>query len=106
MRVFKDTFVRDEDMSADITSISIPLTSYYGFAVQALYTGSPNGTLRLQASVDNTNWVDIGDSIVTITSAGTWIWNFIGNFCANMRVAYTASSGSGTLSAIIFAKGV
>lgn len=107
--------------SATINSNPIPLDQIYGFAIQAVWIGSPTGVIKLQASSDSpgretqtssggpdiiTNWVDITNSPYSITgSAGNYMWNFNGAFYRYVRVSYTNTSGTGSLIAEISVKG-
>lgn len=92
-------------MNTTINTEAVPLPNIYGYAIQAVYTGTPTGTLRLQASADAfkyandaqpqvpTNWTDITDTSVSISSAGSYMWNVIGVFYTFVRVVYSDSSG-------------
>lgn len=93
------------NMAGNLTSDAEPLDSYYGSAIQAVYTGSPVGTLKLQASIDGTNYSDITASSQSITASGSFLWNITANFYRYVRVVWTATSGSGTLVCTILAKG-
>lgn len=108
-------------MNANLTSEAIPLPNIYGFAIQAVFTGTPTGTFKLQASSDPfkyanaaqpqvpTNWTDIADSSAPVSAAGNYMWNFNGCFFEFVRLVYTdGSSGASTavLNATINLKGV
>lgn len=85
------------------------------FSIQLVFTGTPAGTFKLQASNDTgkpqsagdaakysgvTNWTDIADSDVTVSAAGNIMWNYQDAGFEWVRVIYTASgagSGSPTL---------
>lgn len=117
------TFTPNATMTGTATIVSnpIPLDQIYGFAIQAFWTGSPTGTLKLQASSDSpgretqtssggpdavTNWSDVTNSSYSITgSAGNYMWNFNGAFYRYVRISYTNISGTGTMAAEISAKG-
>ena len=104
-----------------IVSDPIPLDQIYGFAIQAIYTGTPIGSIKLQASSDAplhtsqtsnggpdvvTNWVDIANSQYTIAGTGQYMWNYNGAFFRYVRIVYTNTSGVGHLAAEICIKGV
>lgn len=105
MQTGNKVFLTNVLMNTNITSEALPLPNIYGFAIQAVYTGTPGGTLKLQASVDAfkyasdvnpqvpVNWVDIADSSFIIDSAGIYVWNFTGSFYTFVRLVYTDSSG-------------
>jgi hypothetical protein len=112
MRESNSTLVTNTVMNANIISPAVELVNIYGFAVQAVYTGTPTGTLKLQASNDAfkdvnagirqvpVNWTDIADSSFPITSSGVYIWNFNGCFYSFVRLVYTDASG-GTSTAVL-----
>lgn len=104
-----------------VNSAAIPVDQLWGFAIQAVWTGTPNGTIKLQASCDAptsttqtssgtsavVNWTDIADSSVTIAgSAGNYMWNISSAAYRFVRVTYTNTSSTGVLSATMSAKGV
>ncbi len=107
--------------TAVVTSNPIPLDQIYGFAIQAYWTGTSTGTLKLQASCDApvrttqtsnggpdvvTNWTDIANSSTPVISGGgNFIWNFTGCFYRYVRLVYTNATGTGSLSAEISEKG-
>lgn len=87
-------------------------------SMQAYYTGSPVGTLKVQVSTDNvpvglgsdpasnvTHWTDYTGSSVAISAAGNELYNmsFIGYRWA--RLIYTKTSGTGSISAVLTGKG-
>lgn len=105
MQTANKIIVNNVQMNSNINSEAIPLPNIYGFAVQAVYTGTPTGTIKLQASVDAfkyasdinpqvpTNWNDIDNSSLIVSSAGIYTINFIGSFYTFFRFVYTDASG-------------
>ncbi len=101
-----------------INSSAIPLEQIYGYAIQAVWTGTPNGTIKLQASCDvpaqtpttagvPTNWTDIADTSTSIAgTSGNQLWNVNGCFYRYVRLTYTNTSSTGSLSALMSVKGV
>lgn len=102
-------------MNANFASLGYPLTLYYAYSIQVVYTGTPTGTLKLQCSDDplgnygNTvllpqnqpvNWTDVTTSPVTISAAGNYVWNCWAIGYNWTRLVYTDSSG-GTSTAIL-----
>lgn len=93
------------DMStSSINSTAVDLDAYIGFSCQAVFSGSPVGTLKLQISDDIlsdcasvTNWSDYTNSSYSLSAAGNYSWNVAQAFYRCMRVVYTKSSGTGTL---------
>ncbi len=106
------------DMSGDCFSAAISVEHIYGYSVTAQWTGSPVGSLRLQASNDPyqnaqadlvSNWEDVSGSSIdpSAVASGQQVWNVERAFYRWFRLAYTSSSGSGTLTrADIMLKGV
>jgi len=95
------------------------LDSIWGYSIQAVWTGTPNGTIKLQASSDPINqanqvnspinWTDIANSAQVITAAGNFMWNITSTSYNYVQLVYLdASSGSSTavLNANFNAKGV
>lgn len=100
-----------------------------GFAIQVVFTGTPTGSFKLQASCEGvskqnevigvngavtynvTNWSDVANSSFSVTAAGNVFWNYDGNVnWTFVRVVYTdTSSGASTAivtSATINCKGI
>src|ERR1700731_3016763 len=94
MRVFNKQIATSVDISAGYTSTAVPLKSTVMYSMAAIISGSPTGTIKLQASNDPetndtqvntttnqppavypTNWVDITNSTFTIASAQEVMWN-------------------------------
>lgn len=98
------------DMSATINGAAIDLDQIYGFSVQAIWSGTPTGTLGLQFSNDiaqggaaPTNWT--ADSTQALSgSAGSYMWNIWPANYRWVRLVYTKTSGTGTLNATYVGK--
>lgn len=95
------------DMSSSITSSAIDLSSTQGFSIQAYWSGSPSGSFQLEVSNNlGSTWAVYQDSDVTLPVAGNQIfWNVSEVHFDQVRLVYTATSGSGTLTAWINCKG-
>jgi len=112
MRVFNQQIATNVPLNANYNSPYVPLRSIYTYCVTAVITGTPAGTIQIQASNDPetndtqynttynlppatapTNWVTIADSPFTVSSAGEQMWNV--NYCGYnyVRVQYLDSSG-------------
>ena len=91
-------------------------TSVYGpfpvngrrLSIQATWTGTPTGTFALQCSFDGVNFVTIPGAAAEFTANGnaqpaggagsaTWNWSNVPGTLA--RLLYTATSGTGQLTA-------
>ncbi len=112
--------VTSKSMAVAVTSDIININEYFGYAVQANYTtsGTLVGTLALQASVDHKqelvtgnvtnagNFVTIPNSAVTLSGAGSYIWNVMEANYSFFRLIYTPGvSDTGTLNAFCTIKG-
>jgi hypothetical protein len=109
-------------MNTNITSAPYNVQQIYGVAIQAVFTGTPTGTFKLQASADPatsynpagagqagmagsnnpTNWSDIEDSSYTVSAAGNYVWNVFDIMYTYIRLVYTDTSG-GTSTAVLTA---
>ena len=94
------------------------------YSIQLVFTGTPIGTFTLQASNDVgnlpngtgiqsdqvarlINWTTIPDSAQAITGAGDHMYNYRNAGYNWIRVVYTATSSTGTLtSARAYVKGI
>lgn len=105
--------VSSGDMSASINSNGMDLQELDKYSIQAVYSGSPNGTLKLQISNDLVsrgpdsnpaanvvNWSDYTYSSLNISAAGSFIWKLPRKGEKWVRLVYTRSSGSGTLNVV------
>lgn len=94
-------------MASTITTSSQSLNQIFSYSIQAVYTGAPDGTIKLQASNDNSNWVDVTSSSVALTSSGNGIWNVSGSNYQYVRVKYTDGGvgGTGALTVLVFIRG-
>ena len=98
------------DMSGNLASTPIRLDQHYGFTIQLAWTGTPVGNFTLEASNDNgsiepnntidnvTHWTTIANSSSAAGGAASnLMYNVNLAFYRWVRVVYTATSGSGTL---------
>ena len=103
---FNVQIVTNGDMSGNITSIRTDIDEVVSYAIQAKFTGSPVGTLKLQGSNDLAilGYTDITDTITAISGSGTYLVNVELPCYSYVQLVYTATSGSGTLNAFINSK--
>lgn len=120
MKAMNEQILTASPMNVNIASAAIDVRFNFGYALQAVYTGSTiSGTLKLQGSCDPatgyspiggpTNWTDISNSSVVISAAGSQLYNVTDVMYNWVRLVYTdASSGTsdGVLTAIINVKGI
>lgn len=88
-------------MGGSLTSPVIDVSKLNGWAVQFVWTGSPTGTIKVQASINGTDFDDVTDA--TTDTGGV-----AGKFTFNtaypvsypyIRMLYTRVSGTGSLNA-------
>jgi hypothetical protein len=53
-----------------------------------------DASLKLQGSIDGTNFSDVSGSSVTITEAGNTVWNLVDQFYRILRFVFTPSTGA------------
>lgn len=120
MRFDNTLIINAGDLASDVTSEAVTLESMFGYAIQCVLTGAPVGALKLQASCDIgtnaasasaagtgiTNWNDLTGTTTAISAAGTFLFNQDAQYYKWVRVVYTATSGTGAISARINSKGV
>ncbi len=111
MLVYNETLLSAGDMSqATLTSSVAQLTHMAMASVQAVFTGSPVGAIKLQATcsspvTSSSAWTDIADSSANISAAGSVLWDIQDIGFSALRCVYTKTSGTGSLSIIANCKG-
>lgn len=111
---------KDLSMAASFTGAAIHLESLQGFSISCFWTetGAPlEGTLTIQGSnnafADNTSnqeradarWDDLPGFLAVVDGNGSFFWNVGECYFKAARISWTRSTGSGTLTAYIYAKG-
>lgn len=100
------TFSSTDLSTASITTSAINVNFRIGFSIGLVFTGSPVGTFKLQASNDQTEtassvasdtWADITGSTVNVTAANTIVWNHADMYSRWVRIVWTKTSGTGTI---------
>lgn len=106
MRVFNDTITIGADLASSQTSDAYSIEHIANFAVQFVLTGSPSGTLKVQASLDAQNWSDVPSATASVAASGVFFINVIDAGYNYTRVVYERTTGTGSItSAIINGKG-
>lgn len=115
MRIQNDALWSAQALGAStITTAAQPLDHIYGFAIQAVWSGTPTGDFSLEISCDNpldgtapTNWDTLPSSTVAAGgAAGSQTWVVSEAFYKWVRIKYVGTSGTGSVAARINIKGV
>lgn len=90
----------NNDFSASRNSESQDLSQDAGYSLQIVLSGAAlTGSLKLQASNDNSTWTDIAGSsqaVSGITSAN-YLWNYDAQYYQHVRAVWTYTSGTGSV---------
>lgn len=92
-------------ISGDLASPELSLYQQYGYAFQVLWDGTLQGSIRIQATIDGHTWSEVTGTQQTISSPGSWIWNFNGAFYNKVRVKFSHTGGTGNMTFWAEAKG-
>jgi len=100
-------------MTGSVSSWGFDLQQAWAYSFQAVWSGSPLGTIKLQASNENVivgptgtnpaqyvnNWTDLNSNISSTTGvSGSILWNIQEPGYRWVRLAYSHGSGNGFLS--------
>jgi hypothetical protein len=96
--------------SGTILSQIVPINQDYGYFVQIVWTGSPDGNFFIQASGDKgqmmsgkvvegvTNFSVISNSTISAVGLTSYAWNLDAQYYGYFQVGYTGVSVAGTIS--------
>lgn len=99
--VSNQQIVTNGNMTSTITSLATYLDESCSFSIQASFTGSPIGTIKIQASDDPTllGYTDVSRSITSVNGVGTYMINVEFPAYTYVQLVYTPTSGSGSMNA-------
>jgi len=104
--LFNILVITNGDMSGNLTSSIVDVSKINATVFYAKWTGTPTGSIKLQVSIDDVNWVDLpSSSQATGGAAGDFMWNVTDTNYDKIKLVYTFSSGSGTLNVQANGKG-
>ena len=109
MKFSSDTIFVAEVVTNETTNgEAIDISHIYGYSVYADWAGTTiAGSIKLQASLDNSSWIDITSSSQTINSSDSYLWNVTDAFYKYFRVVAISSNANAiTVNAQFYAKGV
>lgn len=98
-------FFDGASMATNQTSIESDVTYLDNMGIGMVWTGTPTGTFSIEAKVGESPWQDIGLTGITAAgAAGEHVINLNQLPFNKIRIVYTATSGSGSLTAYGLAK--
>lgn len=100
----KVTIIDGVSMAATITGTGQNIETLNAYAVQCGWTSTPVGTIQLQASNDNTTYIDVSTQAAG-GAAGNVLFDVPTPGYRYVRILYTRTSSSGTLTCVLFGKG-
>lgn len=93
--------------NADIAGSVFDVSQDFLYAIQAVWTdsGSLSGTIKLQTSIDGTNWSDVTSSSQAVSGSNSFMWNIANVGYPKIRTFFTYTAGAGTLKVMSSNKG-
>ena len=90
--------VSAQDASSDITSVPLDLGDLTQFSMHADFsTGTLGGTIALEGSNDNSDWVGISGASQVIASGASHLFNVVNAAYRYVRLTWTHTGGTGNL---------
>lgn len=106
MKLLVSQLLSAQSLVASVNSSAAEIGSYEGISVQSTYTGTPTGTLKLQCSNDGVTFSDVPTATVSLAgAAGSTLWNIPDAYYRFVRISYTATSGTGSVTSVLVGKG-
>lgn len=100
------TPISSQDASTNFTSAGVDLSDSVNFSVQSSFTGTDvAGTFKLQASNDNSDYIDITGASDAVSSSGTALLNVENAGYRYVRFDWAYTSGTGNITVTVVAKG-
>lgn len=85
-------------------SSAIDINNFSGFSCHVLPVGTLAGTVKLQASNDSTNWVDISGASQALAGSTPLAFNLAAMYHGLFRIQIIATAGASTVTANVLAK--
>jgi len=98
--------VANAAQSSNFTTNVYDITQFSKYALQVIITSqsSLNVAIKVQASLDNSNWADVPGSSVSFTTNGTYIWDNAVSTATWVRLSFIFTGGSALFQVYAFAK--
>lgn len=90
-------------MSTSLTSEVLDIAELVGYCIHAIWTGTPNGQIRVQGSNDGTNFVNISTQN-TGGSSGQYLLNVEHAHYRYLRLFYNRTGSTGALDCYVSGK--
>ncbi len=104
-RIDADSFKLCSSLANVLTTTAVDITAAAGGGTHTLTPAALGGiVVKLQCSNDGTNFDDHASYTVTISAAGTKMWNLADQYYRYARVLHTPSAGALTLTVVLNAK--
>lgn len=99
------TLLATTSAASDVNSGVYDLVDLKLGAIQVNFSGADVvGTLKLQASLDNTVWMDVEGSTQSVSASTPHIWDITETGVRYLRVNWDYTSGTGNITITIFIK--
>lgn len=94
--------VSNASMAAEIISPVTAMTELDNISMQAVFSGSPTGTMTTEGSLDKITWNAF--TTLAITGAGSELFDLNQLSFPYVRLHYVPTSGTGTLNVLVSGK--
>lgn len=88
-------------ISSNYTSQSFRVGEFDKFAILVSVTGTASGTIRLQASIEDSVFVDIPDTKISISGTDNYLYSMAQFAYKFIRIVYAHGAGASVLVATI-----
>lgn len=95
------------DVAADVITNAYDLVDLTTFSIQVNFVEDMTpieGSLKLEASLDNVVFVDVADSTQSVSNSANHIWDVVRAGYRYVRVNWDYSAGDGTIAIKLFLK--
>lgn len=92
-------YLSGQSLGSSFNSSSFSVGEFDRFAVKFKITGAAglSGTLKLQCSVDDVDYVDVPDTSISVTGNNSYLISVTSFIFKYIRISYTSTAGTGSL---------
>lgn len=107
-RTANDLIIDESNLSSsDVVSEVVDLANLYGVSIHVVSTGTISGSVTIEVSNDNENWVALAAPSVAVSNTTNSVGQTAELFYKWARISYNATSGTtNTLKVHFAAKGM